>query len=40
MIDAWKRIEIDPSLDLTYLQYHSPEALVGVGLALRAGGDK
>ena len=40
VIDAWKRIEIDPSLDLTYLQSHSPEALVGVGLALRAGGDK
>lgn len=38
--DAWKRIEIDPTLDLTYLSAHSPEALIGVGLALRAAGDK
>src|SRR5258706_15238390 len=38
--DAWKRVEIDPSLDRTYLAAHSPEALVGVGLAMRAGGDK
>ena len=37
--DAWKRIEIDPSLDRTYLSAHSPEALVGVGLGLRAQGD-
>ncbi|HTR56096.1 MAG TPA: type IV pilus assembly protein PilM [Kofleriaceae bacterium] len=38
--DAWKRIEIDPALDRMYLAAHSPEALVGVGLAMRAGGDK
>jgi type IV pilus assembly protein PilM len=38
--DAWKRVEIDPSLDRTYLAAHSPEALVGVGLAMRAAGDK
>jgi type IV pilus assembly protein PilM len=38
--DAWKRIEIDPSLDRTYLAAHAPEALVGVGLAMRAAGDK
>jgi type IV pilus assembly protein PilM len=38
--DAWRRIEIDPSLDRTYLAAHAPEALVGVGLALRASGDK
>jgi Tfp pilus assembly PilM family ATPase len=38
--DAWRRIEIDPTLDRTYLAAHSPEALIGVGLALRAGGDK
>jgi type IV pilus assembly protein PilM len=38
--DAWRRIEIDPSLDRTYLTAHSPEALVGVGLAMRAQGDK
>jgi type IV pilus assembly protein PilM len=38
--DAWKRVELDPSLDGTYLAAHSPEALIGVGLALRAAGDK
>lgn len=38
--DAWKRVEIDPSLDRTYLAAHSPEALIGVGLSMRAGGDK
>jgi len=40
VIDAWKRVEIDASLDRNYLAAHSPEALVGLGLALRAGGDK
>lgn len=38
--DAWKRIEIDPTLDRLYLGAHAPEALVGVGLAMRAPGDK
>jgi type IV pilus assembly protein PilM len=38
--DAWKRIEIDPQLDRNYLAAHSPEALIGVGLSMRAGGDK
>jgi type IV pilus assembly protein PilM len=38
--DAWKRIEIDASLDRMYLAAHSPEALIGVGLAMRAQGDK
>jgi type IV pilus assembly protein PilM len=38
--DAWKRIEIDPQLDRNYLSAHSPEALIGVGLSMRAGGDK
>jgi type IV pilus assembly protein PilM len=38
--DAWKRIEIDSSLDRGYLAAHSPEALVGLGLALRAPNDK
>ena len=38
--DAWKRVEIDPQLDRTYLAAHSPEALIGVGLSMRAGGDK
>jgi type IV pilus assembly protein PilM len=38
--DAWKRVEIDPQLDRSYLAAHSPEALIGVGLSMRAGGDK
>ncbi len=38
--DAWKRIEIDPQLDRNYLSAHSPEALIGVGLSMRSGGDK
>ena len=38
--DAWKRIEIDPQLDRNYLSAHSPEALIGVGLAMRGAGDK
>jgi len=38
--DAWRRVEIDPSLDRSYLAAHSPEALIGVGLAMRASGDK
>jgi type IV pilus assembly protein PilM len=38
--DAWKRVEIDGSLDRTYLTAHSPEALIGVGLAMRGVGDK
>lgn len=40
VIDAWRRIEVDPKLDTAYLGAHSPEALVGVGLALRAPNDK
>lgn len=40
VVDAWRRIEIDPSLDRAYLAAHSPEALIGVGLAMRGGGDK
>ena len=40
VIDAWRRIEIDDSLDRGYLAAHSPEALVGLGLALRTPNDK
>jgi len=40
VVDAWRRIEIDSSLDRGYLAAHSPEALVGLGLALRAPNDK
>src|SRR5258706_16231579 len=38
--DAWRKVEIDPSLDRGYLSAHSPEALIGVGLSMRAAGDK
>lgn len=40
VIDAWRRIKIDPKLDSAYLGAHSPEAIVGVGLALRHANDK
>ncbi len=41
VIDAWRKVEIDPNkLDAAYLNAHSPEALVGLGLALRAQNDK
>lgn len=40
VVDAWRNIEIDSKLDAAYLGAHSPEALVGLGLALRAPGDK
>ncbi len=40
VIDAWRNVTIHPSLDSAYLAAHSPEALVGVGLALRAANDK
>ncbi len=36
LVDSWRRIVISPNLDTAYLGAHSPEALVGVGLALRA----
>ncbi len=39
-VDSWRRIAISPLLDSAYLGAHSPEALVGVGLALRAVNDK
>ncbi len=40
VLDAWRRVTINPKLDATYLGAHSPEALVSLGLALRAAGDK
>jgi type IV pilus assembly protein PilM len=40
VVDAWRRIKIDPKLDSAYLGAHSPEAIVGVGLALRHANDK
>ena len=38
--DAWKRVNVDSKLDAAYLGAHSPEALVGLGLALRTPNDK
>src|SRR5438046_3189593 len=38
--DAWRRVEIDSSLDRVYLGAHSPAALIGVGLSMRSAGDK
>jgi type IV pilus assembly protein PilM len=41
VLDAWRRIVVDESkLDRGYLARHAPEAMVGVGLALRAPNDK
>lgn len=40
VIDPWRRATIHPNLDAEYLKAHAPEALVGVGLALRALNDK
>jgi type IV pilus assembly protein PilM len=40
VIDSWRKVEIDSSLDRAYLTAHSSEALVGVGLAMRAQSDK
>ncbi len=40
VVDAWRRVEIDDSLDRAYLASHAPEALIGVGLAMRAPNDK
>jgi type IV pilus assembly protein PilM len=40
VLDAWRRVTLDPKLDPDFLHAHSPEAMVGLGLALRAAGDK
>ena len=40
VVNAWRKVEIDSSLDQVYLSAHASEALVGVGLALRAQSDK
>jgi type IV pilus assembly protein PilM len=39
VVDAWKKVQVDAKLDLDFLRVHSPEAMVGLGLALRAPGD-
>jgi type IV pilus assembly protein PilM len=36
VVDAWKRIVVDPKLDAGYLRAHAPEAMVSLGLSLRA----
>jgi type IV pilus assembly protein PilM len=40
VVDAWRNVALDPKLDMAFLGAHSPEALVGLGLALRSPGDK
>ena len=40
VLDAWRRVQLDPRLDPDFLRAHAPEAMVGLGLALRAPGDK
>ena len=40
VVDAWRKIEIDSKLDAAFLNAHAPEALIGLGLALRAPTDK
>lgn len=40
VVDTWKHVELDPSLDRAYLAAHASQALIGLGLALRSGGDK
>jgi type IV pilus assembly protein PilM len=40
VLDAWRRVQLDPKHDADFLRAHSPEAMVGLGLALRAPGDK
>ncbi len=40
VVDAWRRVVVDNRLDANYLSTYSPEALVSVGLALRAPNDK
>jgi len=40
VVDAWRRVTLNSKLDSAYLGAHSPEAFVGLGLALRAPNDK
>jgi type IV pilus assembly protein PilM len=40
VLDAWKKVQPEGRLDMDFLRAHSPEAMVGLGLALRAPGDK
>lgn len=40
ILDAWRKVDIDPKLDAAFLRAHAQEAMVGLGLALRAPNDK
>ncbi len=40
VIDPWRNINISSSLDSNFIAAHAPEALIGVGLALRTANDK
>jgi type IV pilus assembly protein PilM len=40
VLDAWKKVAIEGKQDMDFLRAHSSEAMVGLGLALRAPGDK
>lgn len=40
VVDAWRRVQLDPKLDAAFLKAHSSEAMVGLGLSLRFPGDK
>ncbi|HKA88444.1 MAG TPA: type IV pilus assembly protein PilM [Haliangiales bacterium] len=40
VLDAWRRIAVDPRLDLDFLRAHGPEAMIALGLALRYQGDR
>jgi type IV pilus assembly protein PilM len=40
VLSAWNNVQIDSKLDSAYLAAHAPEAMVGLGLALRGPNDK
>ena len=40
VLDAFRQVEMEASVEEQFARTHSPEALVSVGLALRAQGDK
>ncbi len=40
VLNAWKSVTIPDEIDTEFLRAHGPEAMVGLGLALRSPGDK
>ncbi len=40
LLDAWNRVQLDSRMDGAFAAAHSQEAMVALGLALRAPGDK